>query len=682
MKRDQAIARLAKENTEVAEGLHAWPWRILDGEPLLALQAMCTPGSTPYRTARRLEAQAPLEAPYPVDGVVEYLHIAHRDETRSGRLSWRFARVLERCYDEDEVDAVVLGLARVRGEDDPLVLSLVAGLGRCPFERPSAPAGPQLHRWTPERIWCELACSERRLPEIEKAIAYGTNRKALALQVEALGLTPTPTVAAVMWRLFEARGPAVGPARAWLLAHPEVVAPLLEEVAGARSRRLLGALRGRTEPAPKGLPRWLHPADLPAREGLVDTLRVLRKATLDDPPALSPDHELAWTLFETWLEAGAPSADAWVMWSLGVLGDDLTALKLAPLMKRWPRQRQNARALKGLRVLKHIGTDNALTTLASVARTAKTRSLKQHATEAIEAIARRRGLSVEALQDRLVPDCGIGGTVDYGPRRFTVVLRPDQRLALRDEGGAVLSSPPAKRKTDDADRVREAKAEWKVRRKVLSTTLKEQRERLRQALSEGRPWSAEAFTEVLLTHPLLSGLAQHLVWREDEGEPFRVDDEGGFADLDDDPVELGPGAIRLLHPVELPASEIEAWQEVVADYELLPPFEQLAWPCRRLEPEERGLRALPLKPSAREAWMGWAALRNTAWTQSDWDGPWVRGFGHFGGWQAHLDGGDMGMAAPTSIRFTRFEGGPPEPLGEVPARVLSEAWRGVARAFG
>ena len=681
MRRDKAIERLRRMKTEVGPGSH-WSWSaVLKADALTALQALTTPGRIPEYVAHAM--QEPIEGRYDLDELVVRLDDV-AEQGVPGKLTWRLVEVLERSYAPDEVDEVAEELWRTRGPSDPMVLTLYAGIARTRQIR-RAPDSTRTADWTPERIWCELVRKNPRYGEIETAIEYQTSAAWAALQVEALGLFATPEAAAVMWALFKARGKATGPARAWLLEHPDVVEPMLVEAAAGgfgsgRARRFLASLRGRREAPAKG---WLHPADLPEAEHVEVLLDAVKRSTLVKPdPRLAkvdPNHELAWALFETWLDAGAPAKDGWVMWALGLLGNDLTALALGPLMKRWPKERQNARALKGLRVLEHLGTDNALATLASVARTARTASLKQHAQDALEAIAERRGLDIDELQDRLVPTCGIGEVLDYGTRSFPVVLRPDLRLAVEVDGER-KTSPPRARKTDTSAKA--ARQAWTIHKKALSTSLKEQRQRLEQALAEGRPWSPAAFAFVL-EQPLLSVLARQLIWRPEGGEPFRIAEDGSFADIDDDPVDI-EGAVRLLHPVELPAKEIAAWAEICSDYELLPPFDQLGRPCRRLEADERDLRALPIPEGFREPWMGWTAIqRNPAWIRPGFEEVFIRTWRHHEGWQARLlASGWLENEPPEHLVFARFPGAPPEPLSEVPPRVLSEAWRSAVRAFG
>ena len=45
-----------------------------------------------------------------------------------------------------------------------------------------------------------------------------------------------------------------------------------------------------------------------------------------------------WDLFEVWLNSGTPASYNWAFTALGLLGDDETARRLAPLVREWPGQ--------------------------------------------------------------------------------------------------------------------------------------------------------------------------------------------------------------------------------------------------------------------------------------------------------------------------------------------------------
>src|SRR5690606_1483458 len=66
---------------------------------------------------------------------------------------------------------------------------------------------------------------------------------------------------------------------------------------------------------------------------------VVREAC--DPRSLA---EFSWALFEAWQSDGAPSRDTWALHQLGLLGDDETVRRLAPLIRAWPGVGRHPRA--------------------------------------------------------------------------------------------------------------------------------------------------------------------------------------------------------------------------------------------------------------------------------------------------------------------------------------------------
>ena len=102
-----------------------------------------------------------------------------------------------------------------------------------------------------------------------------------------------------------------------------------------------------------------------------------------------------------------------------------------------------------------IGSDVSLMHLNRLAQTAPTKGLKTRAQERIADLAEARGLTMEELADRLVPDLGLDedGTMwfDFGPRRFQVGF--DELLApfVKDESGSRLRALPKPNSKDDPE---------------------------------------------------------------------------------------------------------------------------------------------------------------------------------------------------------------------------------------
>src|SRR5690606_6249017 len=149
--------------------------------------------------------------------------------------------------------------------------------------------------------------------------------------------------------------------------------------------------------------------------------------------------EWGWSLFLAWRVAGLPAKEGWVLDAQGMIGNDETVRRLAPIIRAWPGEGGHARAVRGLDVLAAIGTDVALMHLHGIAQKAGRRRLRSRAGGKIAEVAASLALPAEQLADRLVPDLGLeadGRTgLDYGRRRFVVGFDEQLRPYVADEDG-------------------------------------------------------------------------------------------------------------------------------------------------------------------------------------------------------------------------------------------------------
>lgn len=366
--------------------------------------------------------------------------------------------------------------------------------------------------------------------------------------------------------------------------------------AGAFSRPLL---RGREKAIP------LAAVDTLGTSLALSTLEdpyagVLQVKEACDPRSLA---DFAWDLFQAWLVAGASSKEAWAFQALGHFGDDECARRLTPLVRAWPGEAAHARAVVGLDVLARIGTDVALMHLHGIAQKLKFKGLQEKAREKIDEIAEARGLTAEELGDRLVPDLGLDDDgslrLDFGPRAFRV--RFDETLkpfVLDDEGKRIPDLPKAK-VSDDEEKAKLATETWKALKKDAKTIAQAQLLRLELAMCSERRWDEDVFRPFLLEHPLLVHLVRRLVWGAYDPKSgalrttFRVAEDSSFADQTDGPLSLPEGSsIGIVHRLALDDRTAAAWGQVLSDYELIQPFEQLARSVIR--PDEAEAKATAL----------------------------------------------------------------------------------------
>lgn len=315
--------------------------------------------------------------------------------------------------------------------------------------------------------------------------------------------------------------------------------------------------------------------------------------TLLEPRSLA---ELAWGVFKQWLDVGSPSKQNWALSALGMVGDDEVAHRLTPMVRAWPGESQHQRAVAGLDVLLAIGTDVALMHLNGIAQKVKFKGVKEAAQTRIQALAESLELTPDQLADRLVPslDLELDGTLelDYGPRKFVVGFDETLKPFVKDGQGKQLKSLPKPGAKDDPERAGPAEAQFKALKKSVRSLASLQIARLENAMVVARRWTVPDFEGLLVGHPLMIHLVRRLVWGiYRDGAlvgTFRVGEDRSYADAQDEGLSLEAGLeVGLVHPIELDGATAAAWGEVLADYEILQPFQQLGRITRELSEEEK-----------------------------------------------------------------------------------------------
>ena len=360
---------------------------------------------------------------------------------------------------------------------------------------------------------------------------------------------------------------------------------------------------------------WISPSDLPPivvgnnclnEEQIAACLQALRQSNLapyhvlisglNDYGDRTTLDNFIWSLFEYWLSSGTPVKEKWAMEALGFLGGDAIALKLTPLIRKWPGEGQHKRAVTGLECLRAIGTDTALMQINGIAQKVKFKGIKARAKECMEAIAEDLNLTREELEDRIIPDCGLderGSRVfDFGPRQFHLLLGPDLKPTIKDDAGKLRKDLPKPGVKDNADLANQAVAEWKLLKKQINEIAKLQAMRLEQAMVTRRRWSSADFERLFVHHPLMTNIVRLLVWGSynESGNltnSFRVTEDQTYADASDEAFELEASAkISIVHPLQLTPEQRLAWGELISDYEIIPPFPQISREIYTLEPDE------------------------------------------------------------------------------------------------
>lgn len=333
-----------------------------------------------------------------------------------------------------------------------------------------------------------------------------------------------------------------------------------------------------------------------------------------DPQSLA---DFAWDAFQSWEASGASAASSWALQVLGCVGTGDTARLLAARVRQWsaPGGGTATRIDWALEALGRMGSDVALLQLDAIARTNRQEKVRLAARQKLVEVAERLGLAADELEDRLVPDLGLGASghlvLDFGPRQFRVDfdehLNPYWRELVAGQPATRLAGVPRKGPKDDAELATAALNRFKALKQDLALIADLQPRRLERAMRTGRTWSLSAFRRYLAEHALMRHLARRLVWGvlapnggggealESLHATFRVSAEGEWVDADDMPLAMDwpeDAAIVVAHPLQLSAPLIAAYAGQFADYELIQPFDQLRRVTATPSPEERSLTKL------------------------------------------------------------------------------------------
>jgi hypothetical protein len=158
------------------------------------------------------------------------------------------------------------------------------------------------------------------------------------------------------------------------------------------------------------------------------------------------------------------------------------------------------------------------------------------------------------------------------------------------------------------------------------------------------------------------------VWITDGGTSFRVAEDHTYADVNDDPYTPEPDArVGIAHPILLD-DDLDAWAELLADYEILQPFEQLGRPVHRLTDDERAAHRLARVEGLVLPYGKAKGHSQGRWESVDADGEFA------GGWLARRDPAGRYVVAGLSPGLYYYM------YGEGEDQKISTLWAGPAPA--
>jgi hypothetical protein len=267
----------------------------------------------------------------------------------------------------------------------------------------------------------------------------------------------------------------------------------------------------------------------------------------------------------------------WILRAVQASGGEACGKALHACILAWGKRsgRYPELVADAVQVLARLPGEGVLVQLGEIAR--RVPKAKVRVEMQLGQTARDRGANPRHVDELLLPTLGLDprGRVelDFGPRRFVGAFDPALEPVLTGPDGRQLRTLPKASHADDAAKAKAAHDVWrdlKQQVRSLRTTLLA---RLEDALRTQRPWTRDVFDRQLARHPLARSPVGALIWAAGDRR-FRVDESGDPVDIDDQPIAID-GPVRLVHPVELPADERDAWKRVLVDYKLVQPFPQL-----------------------------------------------------------------------------------------------------------
>lgn len=343
--------------------------------------------------------------------------------------------------------------------------------------------------------------------------------------------------------------------------------------------------------------------------------------------------------------------------------------------------------------------DDAVPQLARAQARIKHKAALKGITAALEAAARRTGVTVGELAEAAVPTYGLDDagrrTAVLGDHRavLSVASFGSVTLSFTAASGRSLASVPAAVRAGHADALADLRAEVKDIKRTVSA----ERIRLENLMAENRTWSFDRWAQCYRDHALVKDLVRNLLWRVEtaDGERTgRLTDDGSLVDVDGTVLPAGD-RVRLWHPVLAEPAEVHAWRGHLMSRQLRQPFKQAFREIYRLTPAEieSGDYSNRFAAHVLKAPQAQALMRVRGWTGNSlgyWDGGSEgRVEKTFGEWRAEFwfdlieqtaDGyGTPSLASSDQVRFCRLadDGWQRRPSAEVPTLLFSEAMRDV-----
>ncbi len=279
------------------------------------------------------------------------------------------------------------------------------------------------------------------------------------------------------------------------------------------------------------------------------------------------------------------------------LGSRLGGETVVPVLSRnigeWVDRNRGKMAEYGVKALALHGSNRALRAVEQFSRKyrSKNKNVGAAAEAAFQLAADELGLSPHELADSIVPDFGFEGLFrpfEAGGQSYRAFVGNDFKLQFLNEDGKLSKSVPKATPP-------EVQAEFKELGKEIRDLAKAQAGRMEQYLITQRRWTVADWTAFFLQKPVMFVFATRLLWgvfgADEQLEfSFLCQEDQSLVDAEFEEITLPDEVlIGMVHPLSLPATELEHWQTALGEAGVVPLFPQLDRPVFRLPEALAGL---------------------------------------------------------------------------------------------
>lgn len=297
-------------------------------------------------------------------------------------------------------------------------------------------------------------------------------------------------------------------------------------------------------------------------------------------------------LIKLFIDKGTKPEHKYLLALSALLGNETVAEKIRITIDKWIDDSRFKMAEHGVGALALQGSNKALRWVELYSRKYKNKKANVGAAAllALEAAAEELNITVYELGDRIVPDFGFEGlfrefTIDG--ENYRAFIDSNFKIAFFNDDNKKLKAIPA-----NADS--ELKDEFKAIAKEVREIVKSQSSRLEHYLVVQRRWNKEQWEQFFLTNPVMFIYATKLVWgiydKNVLKQSFYCQEDTTLVDVDDNEISIdGEAQIGIVHPLQLPESDLKNWQRKFFDLSVEPVFSQLDRNIYPLAPEDKAV---------------------------------------------------------------------------------------------